>query len=88
MIIDIFLPVSLVFIMITLGLGLTLNDFRNILKFPKVFFIGIVNQMILLPIVAFLILTFVGLSSEIAVGIMILACCPGGVTSNMLTKIA
>ena len=58
MIIDIFLPLSLIFIMFTLGLGLTLNDFINLLYKPKAFLIGIINQMIILPMVAFIIILF------------------------------
>ncbi len=88
MIIDIFLPLSLVFIMFTLGLGLTTADFTQIIREPKAFTVGILNQMIILPIVAFLIVSFLGLTEEMAVGMMILACCPGGVTSNMITKLA
>ena len=88
MIIDIFLPLSLVFIMFTLGLGLTPNDFVNLLRKPKAFFVGIINQMILLPITAFFIVSLMGITKEIAVGLMILASCPGGVTSNMITKLA
>ena len=88
MIVDILLPLSLVFIMFTLGLGLTSNDFSNVVREPKAFGIGILNQMILLPIVAFGVILLSGLSSEMAVGIMILACCPGGVTSNIITKLA
>ena len=88
MIIDIFLPLSLVFIMFTLGLGLTPNDFVNLLRKPKAFFVGIINQMILLPITAFIIVSLMGITKEIAVGMMILASCPGGVTSNMITKLA
>jgi len=88
MIIDILLPLSLVFIMFTLGVGLTTNDFKNILLEPKAFGLGIINQMIILPIVSFSIVSISGLTGEIAVGMMILACCPGGVTSNMLTKLA
>ena len=88
MIVDILLPLSLVFIMFTLGLGLTSNDFSNVVREPKAFGIGILNQMILLPMVAFGIILLSGLSSEMAVGIMILACCPGGVTSNIITKLA
>ena len=88
MIIDIFLPLSLVFIMFTLGLGLTPNDFVNLFRKPKAFFIGIINQMILLPLTAFLIVSLMGITKEIAVGMMILASCPGGVTSNMITKLA
>ena len=88
MIIDIFLPLSLVFIMFTLGLGLTIEDFKNILREPRAFGLGIINQMILLPIVAFFIVSIIKLPNEMAVGIMILACCPGGVTSNIITKLA
>ena len=88
MIIDIFLPLSLMFIMFTLGIGLTIQNFRNIIEQPKALIIGLVNQMILLPLIAFIIILFINLPSEMAVGMMILSCCPGGVTSNMLTKIA
>ena len=88
MIIDIFLPLSLIFIMFTLGLGLTLNDFINLVHTPKAFFVGIMNQMFLLPLVAFIIVSLMGITKEIAVGMMILASCPGGVTSNIITKLA
>ena len=88
MIIDIFLPLSLIFIMFTLGIGLTSDDFVNLFNNPKAFFIGIINQMVILPIVAFIIISLMGINKEIAVGIMILASCPGGVTSNIITKLA
>ena len=88
MIIDIFLPLSLIFIMFTLGAGLTTKDFKNVLSEPKAFGLGIINQMIILPIVAFSIVYAIGLTNEMAVGMMILACCPGGVTSNIITKLA
>ena len=88
MIIDVILPLSLVFIMLTLGLGLTINDFTNLIYAPKAFFVGIINQMLLLPIVAFIIISILGLTEEMAVGVMILASCPGGVTSNIITKLA
>jgi len=74
--------------MFSLGLGLKVQDFKNIMNNPKAFIIGIVNQMIVLPIVAFLIIIIFNLPSNLAVGIMILSCCPGGVTSNILTKLA
>ena len=74
--------------MFTLGAGLTIEDFKNILREPKAFGLGIINQMILLPIVAFFIVSIIKLPNEMAVGIMILACCPGGVTSNIITKLA
>ena len=88
MIIDILLPASLIFIMFSLGLGLTIKDFKNILNNPKAFFVGIMNQMIVLPIITVFIILIFGLSNEIAVGMMILSCCPGGVTSNIITKLA
>ena len=88
MIIDIFLPLSLVFIMFTLGLGLTSSDFTNLIYKPKPFFIGIMNQMLILPLVAFIVISTLGITKEVAVGMMILASCPGGVTSNMITKLA
>jgi len=88
MIIDIILPLSLVFIMFSLGLGLTTNDFKNVAKQPKVFSVGIINQMVLLPLVAFGLILLFGLSKEMAVGLMILSCSPGGVTSNIITKMA
>ena len=88
MIIDILLPLSLIFIMFSLGIGLNINDFSNISKEPKAFFVGIFIQMLVLPIVAFAVSLFFNLSNEIAVGMMILACCPGGVTSNIITKLA
>ncbi|MBA93893.1 MAG: bile acid:sodium symporter [Candidatus Marinimicrobia bacterium] len=88
MIIDIFLPLSLVFIMFTLGIGLTIQNFKNIINQPKALVLGLINQMLLLPLIAFIILFLIKLPSEMAVGMMILACCPGGVTSNMLTRIA
>jgi BASS family bile acid:Na+ symporter len=88
MIIDIILPLSLVFIMFSLGLGLTLDDFKNVAKHPKIFTIGIINQMVLLPLVAFGIIALFGITKEMAVGLMILSSCPGGVTSNIITKLA
>ena len=88
MIIDIFLPLSLVFIMFTLGIGLTVQNFQNIINQPKALILGLLNQMVILPLIAFIILLIIKLPSEMAVGMMILACCPGGVTSNMLTRIA
>ena len=74
--------------MFTLGLGLTLDDFTNLIYAPKAFFIGMMNQIFLLPIVAFFIIHLIGLTKEMAVGMMILASCPGGVTSNIITKLA
>ncbi len=87
-IIDVVLPLSLAFIMFSLGVGLTAEDFTLVIREPKAFGIGVANQMVVLPIVGFAIATAAGLEGELAVGVMILACCPGGVTSNILTKLA
>ena len=88
MIFAIFLPLSLAFIMFTLGLGLTISNFKNVMTYPKAFLIGIINQMIILPFVAFLIASIFNLPAHLGVGMMILACCPGGVTSNIITRFA
>ena len=88
MIIDIFLPASLIFIMLTLGLGLELSDFTNLVRKPRSFFVGLTNQILLLPLLTYIIILVFGITKEAAVGMMILACCPGGVTSNIITKLA
>ena len=88
MIIDIFLPASLIFIMLSLGLGLGLSDFTNLVRKPRSFFVGLTNQILLLPIVTYIVILVFGITKEAAVGMMILACCPGGVTSNIITKLA
>jgi len=74
--------------MFTLGLGLISSDFTNLVYKPKPFFVGIMNQMVILPLLAFFIISLLNITKEIAVGMMILASCPGGVTSNMITKLA
>lgn len=88
MIVKIVLPLILAFIMFSLGLGLRGSDFGRVVKFPKAFGVGLFNQLILLPLAAFGIVMLFKPEPEIAVGIMILALCPGGVTSNVLTRIA
>ena len=81
-------PLALAFIMLGLGLGLSIKDFTRVIKTPKDFLIGIVCQLILLPIVAYIITIILRLPVEIALGLMIIAAAPGGVTSNVLTKFA
>ena len=81
-------PIALALIMLGLGLGLTSSDFTRILKDPKVFFVGIVSQILLLPVVAYTLITLINVPIEIALGIMIIASAPGGVTSNVMTKFA
>lgn len=88
MLLDVFLPLSLAFIMFSLGISLTIGDFARVAKQPKGFAIGAVAQVVLLPAVAFALLHVIVLPPELAVGVMILSLCPGGVTSNMLTKLA
>ena len=87
-VIDVFLPLALAFIMFSLGLGLTGNDFLRVLKQPRDFFIGAFSQIILLPIIAFALVKLWPISPELAVGVMIIAAAPGGATSNILTSFA
>ena len=81
-------PFALALIMFGLGLGLTTTDFSRVIKNPKDFFVGFVSQLILLPIVALGLVFLLNLPTTIAVGLMIIAAAPGGVTSNILTKFA
>ena len=81
-------PVCLAIIMFGLGLGLTISDFTRVVKKPRDFFVGFICQVILLPIIAFLLIQIISLPIEIAMGVMIIAAAPGGVTSNILTKFA
>ena len=81
-------PIALALIMLGLGLGLSLDDFYRVLKNPKNFSVGLLCQLILLPIVAFILVKIYNPPLEIALGIMIIAAAPGGVTSNVLTKFA
>ena len=81
-------PIALALIMLGLGLGLTGQDFKRVLKQPRDFIIGFVCQLILLPIVAFILIKLINIPIELALGVMIIAAAPGGVTSNILTKFA
>ena len=81
-------PICLAIIMFILGLGLTINDFLRVIKYPKNFLVGFICQVILLPIIAFILINLITLTPEIALGVMIIAAAPGGVTSNVLTKLA
>lgn len=85
---QIFLPVSLAFIMFSVGLELTFADFKRVAVQPKDFAIGALSQMVLLPLVAFLLVSIWPLDPALAVGVMIIAACPGGVTSNLMTYLA
>ena len=81
-------PICLAIIMFGLGLGLTAQDFLRVIKNPKDFLIGFLSQVILLPIVAIILISLISLPAEIAMGVMVVAAAPGGVTSNILTKFA
>jgi len=81
-------PICLALIMLGLGLGLSVKDFTRILRVPKDFFVGFFSQLVILPIVALAVALILDLPSSIAVGLMIIAAAPGGVTSNVLTKFA
>ena len=85
---DVILPLALAFIMFTLGLGLSISDFSNVFKKPKNFLVGLVSQLIFLPIVGLVLVIIWPLPIEIAIGIMLIAAAPGGVTSNILTFFA
>ena len=85
---DVILPLALAFIMFTLGLGLSISDFSNVFKKPKNFLIGLISQLIFLPIVGLILVIIWPLPVEIAIGVMLIAAAPGGVTSNILTFFA
>ena len=81
-------PVCLAIIMFGLGLGLTLTDFKRVITIPRDFIIGFLGQVIILPIIAFILIHIISMPPEIALGVMVIAAAPGGVTSNILTKFA
>ena len=81
-------PIILALIMLGLGLGLKLEDFGRVFKTPKDFIVGFISQLIILPIVAYILILILKTPPEIAIGVMIIAAAPGGVTSNVMTKFA
>ena len=81
-------PIILALIMLGLGLGLKVEDFTRVFKAPKDFIVGFISQLIILPIVAYLLIIILKTPPEIAIGVMIIAAAPGGVTTNILTKFA
>ena len=85
---DIILPLALAFIMFALGLGLSWDDFVRVAKQPRDFFVGAFSQIIILPIVAFILVKLWPISPELAIGVMIIAAAPGGATSNIITFFA
>ena len=83
---NLFLPLSLAFIMFSLGLSLSLGDFLRIAKQPRDFFIGALSQILLLPLIALVLVLIWPISPELAVGVMLIAAAPGGATSNIITS--
>jgi BASS family bile acid:Na+ symporter len=81
-------PIALALIMLGLGMSLTIQDFLRVIKIPKDFLVGLICQLILLPIVAFILIKLLNTPAELAIGVMLIAAAPGGVTSNILTKFA
>jgi BASS family bile acid:Na+ symporter len=81
-------PIALAIIMLCLGASLTVSDFSRVIKNPKDFFIGFVCQLFVLPLVAYLLIIILKVPTEMALGVMLIAAAPGGVTSNVLTKFA
>jgi len=81
-------PLGLAFIMLGLGMNLKIQDFLRVVKFPKDFLVGFICQMVVLPIIAFSLIKLLNTPIELALGVMIIAAAPGGVTSNVLTKFA
>lgn len=85
---SILLPLGLAFIMFSIGLGLTAHDFTRVIRYPRAMFLGLSNQIVLLPLIGFTVLIGYTGRPEFAVGLMILAASPGGITSNLLSTLA
>jgi len=81
-------PIGLALIMLGLGMSLTIQDFLRVIKVPKDFLVGFICQLILLPLIAFALIKLLNIPIELALGVMLIAAAPGGVTSNILTKFA
>ena len=83
-----FLPLALAFIMVGMGLSLTIQDFKRIVFYPKAVIIGLICQLLILPLIGFGLISFFGLGGVLAVGVMIIAACPGGATSNLICHLS
>ena len=84
---QVFLPLALAFVMLGIGLGLKPGNFRHLLKFPWVITAGLAGQLLFMPALAFLLASILSLSPSLAVGVMLLAACPGGTTSNVMSQL-
>jgi BASS family bile acid:Na+ symporter len=85
---QVFLPLALFIIMMGMGLSLVVDDFRRVLRFPKAVAVGIVLKLIAIPLITFGLLAIIPLEPELAVGFILLAACPGGATTNLITNLA
>ena len=85
---ELVLSIGLAFIMLSLGLSLQPADFSRALGQPRALLGGALAQLVLLPLVAFSLLRLFGLTGDLALGVMILSCCPGGITSNVMTRLS
>ena len=85
---SVLLPLALFIIMLGMGLSLVIDDFRRVAQYPKAATVGLINQLLFLPLIGFAIASVSGLPGELCVGLMILAACPGGVTSNLISHLA
>ncbi len=85
---DYLLPLSLFIIMLGMGMSLVINDFKQVVLFPKAVILGLIGQIIVLPAIAFLLIKVLGISPMIAVGVMLIAACPGGTSSNLISHLA
>lgn len=83
----IYLGIALMIVMIGMGLSLTTQDFKRIVLYPKAIFLGMINQLVFLPLVAYVLISFLDIRPALAIGLMILAACPGGPTSNLITHL-
>lgn len=83
-----FLPLALFIIMLGMGMTLSIKDFKNVIRFPKAFFLGLGNQLILLPAIGFSLAWIFNLPPELAVGLILISLCPGGPTSNIISFLA
>ncbi len=84
----VFLPLALFAVMLGMGLGLKVEDFTRVVVYPKAVLVGLLAQLVMLPLLGFILASLLPLSPELAVGLMILAACPGGPTSNLMTYLA
>ena len=82
------LPISMMIVMFGMGLSLVVDDFKRIIKYPKATFLGLVNQLVILPLLAFIMVVTLEFEPILAVGFMLIAACPGGVSSNMITHLS